>query len=1077
LLSKIAIEAFAAQVWEIELKRQGWANATPVLAFATSMANNMGQVDSPSSDLASIDLASMTLNDWVTRVLNWPDLRVQVQSAGTHLHILCEGMVCPDPAVLEARFRRGLAQVPLDRLSLETWPRLILLYGRRLGQTKPVWTRYVVLEPAMAATASAAPPIELPDATAAATDPERFDALPLPQSPTPPPPAAASVQSAWSGLARRAARHVGETLKQNGIQARVTVKITPAPNDLVLGDDRSAGHRLWAICQVPGTVDWSAQGPALARSLRALDLEGFRDGYVLGQALAESEPSWILRVNLTTPRQMLFDWARWGDVQAFSQLLDRTLGNRLARPVSAVLEESTLHVFARLQAPALGMTAESRSVVSTLARAIAPQGIHSLVLYGCPDREEAAPQWVEWMDLPASTRSELAESALTLARAGDQAAQVFLLERAINRDLDQWMASGGLRAQLCRRGDLLHVMIDGPTCPDRDSVAALVAALIRDWQVPGLAGVRIYGRAAGSKQPQWQRADDFTARSSRTAQHDAAPDFAAAEAAMAAAGETQAPNLGDLDAVERNRRAHPTSRALALRRSRDATQAPWSWADWGQWLVDSCRSRLVATGVWAAETTAPTAHPVRVSVWQPESSGWLSLLGAGAIGLTVVLGIDWVAARPEWALSSAAQARRSASELLNLSSGAAEAAEVVPEPPKFPSFNSPQFDRQLTLYQQFVLREGVPDVLVVGSSRALRGIDPGRLRDRLAHKGKPKLKIFNFGINGATAKVVQAIVQGILPPEQLPKLILWADGTRAFNSGRADATYQAMAASPAYRALQQGTFPRPVRPNQTANDPAPLDRPAPSAPEPGPLTSTREVPDLLRQSWLGGVVGAIPTPEDFEAWLQDRTTQLSQARSRRDRLKATLRDRWQGWSLFAALGAGETLRRGVTPALPDLVQGARVHLGKIAAATGHGRDGVVDFNGFLPLSVKFNPATYYQTYPRVPGDFDSDYRNFSLSGEQFEALAAILQQAKARKVAVVFVNVPLTDDYLDGPRSAYEQQFNQFMRSQPLVYLDLSRLWVTRHDRFSDPSHLNRYGAQALTDAIAASKVIPWPHP
>lgn len=1058
---------------------QAWANASPVLAFATSMANQMGQVNSPSSDLAS-----STLERWVTRVLNWPDLRVQVQSAGTHLHVLCEGMACPDPAVLEARFRQGLTQAPLDRLPLETLPRLILLYGRRLGQTKPAWTRYVELDTTSPVQGAAPAAIALPDAVpdamvvadvmAAANDLERFDALPLPPA-APPVPAAAAVQSAWSGLARRAARHVGETLKQSGIQARVTVKITPAPHDAALGGDRSAGHRLWAICQVPVAVNWSAQGPVLARSLRALELEGFRDGYVLGQTLAESEPSWILRVNLTAPRQMLFDWARWGDVQSLSQLLDRTLGDRLARPVSAVLEESTLHVFARLQAAALGNPAESRSVVSTLARAIAPQGIHSLVLYGCPDREEAAPQWVEWMDLPASTRSELAESALTLARAGDRAAQVFLLERAINQDLEAWMASGGLRAQLCRRGDLLHVMIDGPTCPDRDSVAARVAVLIRDWQVPGLAGVRIYGRAAGSKQPQWQRAEDFTARSSRASQHEAAPDFAGAEAAMATAGETQAANASELDAADRDSSDQP-NRALTLRLPGEAGSA-WSWADWSQTLVAACRSQLVATGLWVAEPPASQPQPVRVSVWQPEAPQWLPLLGAGAIGLTLALGIDWVAARPEWALSSAAQARRSASELLNLSSGAAEAAEVAPEPPKFPSFNSPQFDRQLTLYQQFVLREGVPDVLVVGSSRALRGIDPARLRDRLTPKGQPKLKIFNFGINGATAKVVQAIVQGILPPEQLPKMILWADGTRAFNSGRADATYQAMAASPAYRALQQGKFPRPVSPSQTATEPAPVDRAAPTASDSTPLTSTREVPDLLRQSWLGGAVAAIPTPEDVEAWLQDRTSQLSQAHGRRDSLKTTLRDRWQGWSLFAALGAGETLRRGVTPALPDLVQGARVHLGKIAAATGHGRDGVVDFNGFLPLSVKFDPQTYYQTYPRVPGDFDSDYRSFSLGGEQFEALTAIMTQAKARGVAVVFVNVPLTDDYLDAPRSAYEQQFNQFMRSQPLTYLDLSRLWVTRYDRFSDPSHLNRYGAQALTDAVATSKAIAWPQP
>ncbi len=1034
-----------------------------MLAFATSMGNVMGHVDSPPS---TSNLAPTALDNWAVQVLSWPGLRVQVRSAGTHLHVLCEGIACPDAAILEARFRQGLARSPLSQLGLASMPRLVLLYGRQLGHTKPAWTRYVVLEDSMVQEPADRSP-SLPEVLQATNDLEQFAALPLPEASVVS--ECLPVQSAWAGLAQRAARHVGETLKQARVQARVTVKITPTPRSAHGSSEGPAGHRLWAICQVAEPVNWTAQGPTIARTLRGLDLEGFRDGYVLGQVISESDPSWILRVNLTTPRQMLFDWARWGDVQALSQLLDRTLGQRLAQSVSAVLEESTLHVFARLQGAALAAPAEVVSVVSTLVRAIAPQGIHSLVLYGCPDLVEATPQWVEWMDLPAAARSDLAESTLTLAQGDDRAAQTFLLERLINPQLGAWMESGGLRVQLCRRGDLLHVMTDGPVCPDRDAVALAVAKLVHDLQVPGLSGVRVYGRAAGNKQPQWQFAEDFTARAGRSP-NDAAPDFVGAEAALATAGTTVA-DAADLDPTLDQPIAGSPSRPLSLP---GRVGVGWSIAEFWRRVLVETRSTLTATGVWMADATA--AMPGRPMVWRSaDRAGWLPLVGAGAIGCGLVFGLDQVAARPEWALSSAAEAGRSASALLNLSSGPAEAAEVIPELPKFPTFNSPQFDQQLALYQQFVLREGVPDVLVVGSSRALRGVDPARLRDRLVQHGKPKLKIFNFGINGATAKVVQSIIQGILPPDQLPKLILWADGTRAFNSGRADATYQAMAASPAYRSLQQGKFPRPVQPVSNAT-------PAPAAPAALPdrlsaLTSTRETPTLLRNSWLGTTVAAVPTPEDMEAWLQDRTAGLSQAHGRRDRLKAVLRDRWQGWDMFALLGANETLRRGLSPALPDLVQGARAHLGKVAAATGAGRDGVVDLHGFLPLSVKFNPDTYYQTYPRVPGDFDSDYRSFSLGGEQFDALKGILQYARQYGVKVVFVNVPLTDDYLDPSRSAYEQTFNQFMATQPLTYLNLSRLWVTKYDRFSDPSHLNRYGAQALTDAIAQQKQIPWPHP
>ncbi|HEY9689378.1 MAG TPA: hypothetical protein V6D46_05240, partial [Coleofasciculaceae cyanobacterium] len=77
----------------------------------------MGHVDSPPSNLAPA-----ALDTWAMQVLNWPGLRVQVRSAGTHLHVLCEGIACPDAAILEARFRQGLARSPLSRLALDSMP-------------------------------------------------------------------------------------------------------------------------------------------------------------------------------------------------------------------------------------------------------------------------------------------------------------------------------------------------------------------------------------------------------------------------------------------------------------------------------------------------------------------------------------------------------------------------------------------------------------------------------------------------------------------------------------------------------------------------------------------------------------------------------------------------------------------------------------------------------------------------------------------------------------------------------------------------------------------------------------------
>ena len=46
----------------------------------------------------------------------------------------------------------------------------------------------------------------------------------------------------------------------------------------------------------------------------------------------------------------------------------------------------------------------------------------------------------------------------------------------------------------------------------------------------------------------------------------------------------------------------------------------------------------------------------------------------------------------------------------------------------------------------------------------------------------------------------------LLTPEQLPKLIIWADGARAFNSGRVDKTYNAIATSVGYQHLAAGSF-------------------------------------------------------------------------------------------------------------------------------------------------------------------------------------------------------------------------------------------------------------------------------
>ncbi len=133
------------------------------------------------------------------------------------------------------------------------------------------------------------------------------------------------------------------------------------------------------------------------------------------------------------------------------------------------------------------------------------------------------------------------------------------------------------------------------------------------------------------------------------------------------------------------------------------------------------------------------------------------------------------------------------------------AAPPMPTVQPFLTLNSQQLDKQLQTYLRYLRDVGSPDILIVGSSRALQGIDPVTLQQAL-HRNTP-LKVYNFGVNGATAQVVELLLTQLLTPAQLPRLILWADGARAFNSGRTDQTYNRLLVSPGYHQLRAGVRP------------------------------------------------------------------------------------------------------------------------------------------------------------------------------------------------------------------------------------------------------------------------------
>ena len=151
-------------------------------------------------------------------------------------------------------------------------------------------------------------------------------------------------------------------------------------------------------------------------------------------------------------------------------------------------------------------------------------------------------------------------------------------------------------------------------------------------------------------------------------------------------------------------------------------------------------------------------------------------------------------------------AQRKQREFLENLAFAQQQTNQLSWPNVFPSLGSPVLDEQLRLYLSYLVTMGPPDILIIGSSRALQGIDPQLLQTTLDSQGYP-VRVYNFGVNGATAQVMNFILQRLLTPDQLPKLIIWADGSRAFNSRRVDATFARILNSPGYQSVLAGEKP------------------------------------------------------------------------------------------------------------------------------------------------------------------------------------------------------------------------------------------------------------------------------
>jgi len=332
------------------------------------------------------------------------------------------------------------------------------------------------------------------------------------------------------------------------------------------------------------------------------------------------------------------------------------------------------------------------------------------------------------------------------------------------------------------------------------------------------------------------------------------------------------------------------------------------------------------------------------------------------------------------------------------------------------NFNIALFNEKLALIDwQTSNKRRSPDVLIVGSSRALRGIEPSTLEKVLTSKGYKNISVFNLGIDGATAKVVNLQITQILTRPQLPRMIIWADGLRAFNSSRSDITYDEITASAGYKQLQEtlknnGINPDPVTQNAIASK------------SPNPIAQSLDM-------------------------------------------------------LFTTLGKRQEIRTSLVKKF-DRNTHLLSNSEALIAATMPSTLTALDSKGFVAFDVTFNPNTYFQKFPQVPGDYDLDYRNFETNGVQFDAFANVVDFCRRNNIELLLVNMPLHATYLDQIRTRYEATFSSRIQELALregfTYLDLSQQLQNQAELFSDPSHLNKQGAIAIAQMLAQNPKIRW---
>jgi hypothetical protein len=724
-------------------------------------------------------------------------------------------------------------------------------------------------------------------------------------------------------------------------------------------------YRLRVLCYSKKSLDYQILAEPIAKKLRSLNLQGFHDAIVQFDRAGSQVGELRLRLNLTPPGVMFENWARWGDVQSIAKLLNIALADE-AMQVSIALKNLTLHIFCTLDKPRTLKTALRLSATF-------------------PSRKTA-------LDIITPLLTKLSPQ-------GIQGATIYGVKTVPDP------------GEVVEESPIWTHWLDLPGMSNpRFSPTSLILAehgnkhavkfVLERFLNPDLEQYCATGGISLSLLRRNRVLNIMSEAPICPLQSQVAPTVVKILRQLSLQNIRGVRVYGRISGQSKPQWTYGVDfDDLPLELPPVASQPKYVAAPVAKVGVgEQMRAYLLTTGIWKPQLQSPKVAQLSTIPkfrWEPSL---LSLLGTG---LVLAIAGDWLLAAG-----------------LGKTLSANKTESTVAKSPL--SFNNPLLEEKLAQYQSICAKQGVPDVLIVGSSRALRGIDPDVLQSNLGSQGYPDLKIYNFGINGATARTVDLLLRQVLTAKQLPKLIIWADGSRAFNSGRIDRTYEAIVASNRYRQsiLMSGG---------SNNNQSPLFQVQTA------VKSSYEAIDTVVSNGFGQVSPVYHHRGEMKSWLQSKLPTLGNLDSSGSEMNLDS-DTNKNWKYSA--------------------------------------------NGFLPLEVKFDPNTYYQHYTKVTGASDGDYGNFQLAGSQHQALQQVIDLLSDRKIPLVFVNLPLTDIYLDKYRKTHETAFKQYMQQSAnlkrLTFVDLDGLFNTRYNLFSDPSHLNQFGANEVSSQLAKISSIPW---